>query len=68
VVVAVVWRGSVVQHWMEFAHFEATGVDGRSFFSGAGGLQMELDFLFIVKRGDVDSLQSPAIALVMGRL
>lgn len=46
-----------------FAHFEPAGVDGRSFFfgasSGEGGLQMELGFLFTVKRGDVDSLQSP---------
>ena len=43
------------------AHFEPAGVDGRSFFSGEGGLQMELGFLFTVKRGDVDSLQSPVI-------
>ena len=52
----------------EFAHFEPAGVDGRSFFfgasSGEGGLQMELGFLLTVKRGDVDSLQSPMNVLV----
>lgn len=50
------------------AHFEPAGVDGRSFFfgasSGEGGLQMELGFLFTVKRGDVDSLQSPVNVLI----
>jgi hypothetical protein len=50
------------------AHFEPAGDDGRSFFfgasSGEGGLQMELGFLFTVKRGDVDSLQSPVIVLI----
>ena len=50
-------------------HFEPAGVDGRSFFfgasSGEGGLQMELGFLFTVKRGDVDSLQSPMIVLIL---
>lgn len=52
-------------------HFESAGVDGRSFFfgasSGEGGLQMELGFLFTVKRGDVDSLQSPMIVLISCR-
>ena len=55
----------------ECAHFEPAGVDGRSFFfgasSGEGGLQMELGFLFTVKRGDVDSLQSPVIVLTLCR-
>ena len=54
-----------------FVHFEPAGVDGRSFFfgasSGEGGLQMELGFLFIVKRGDVDSLQSPGKMLILYR-
>lgn len=53
------------------AHSEPAGVDGRSFFfgasSGEGGLQMELGFLFTVKRGDVDSLQSPVIMLTVCR-
>ena len=56
-----VWWCRPALKW--FAHFEPAGVDGRSFFfgesSGVGGLQMELGFLFTVKRGDVDSLQSP---------
>jgi len=50
-------------------HFEPAGVDGRSFFfgvsSGEGGLQMELGFLFTVKRGGVDSLQSPVNLLIL---
>jgi hypothetical protein len=56
----------------ELAHFEPAGVDGRSFFfgasSGEGGLQMELGFLFTVKRGDVDSLQSPMSVLISGSM
>jgi hypothetical protein len=48
------------------AHFELVGVDERSFFfagvsSGVGGLQTELGFFFAVKRGDVESLQSPDV-------
>lgn len=52
-----------------FAHFEPDGVEGRSFFfgvsSGVGGLQAVLGFFFAVKRGDVESLQSPVGLLVL---
>ena len=45
------------------AHYELVGGDERSFFfgvsSGVGGLQVELAFFFALKRGDVESLQSP---------
>ena len=50
---------------MDLAHLEPDGVDGRSFFfgasSGVGGLQTEPGFFMVVKRGDVDSLQSPIL-------
>jgi hypothetical protein len=53
------------------AHFEPTGVEGRSFFfgasSGVGGLQTDPAFFLVVKRGDVDSLQSPVVVLVLGK-
>jgi hypothetical protein len=55
----------------DVAHFEPAGVDGRSFFfgasSGVGGLQTEPGLFLAVKRGDVESLQSPIAMLVPGR-
>ena len=50
-------------------HSEPAGVDGRSFFfgtsSGVGGLQTETGFFLAMKRGDVESLQSPITILVL---